>query len=86
MSSVITVRNIDPGDKSWLRREARHQGISMEELVRRLIHERRERSETRYTKLSEAFRHYFGPDHGVELPSPVRYGYKPVSLPDEEQP
>ena len=41
MSSVITVRGIDPGDKSWLKREARHKGVSMEELVRRLIREQR---------------------------------------------
>ena len=35
MSSSITVRDIDPGDKSWLKREARQVGVSMEELVRR---------------------------------------------------
>ena len=31
MSSGITVRDIDPGDKSWLKREARDVGVSMEE-------------------------------------------------------
>lgn len=36
-NSVITVRDIDPGDKSWVRREAEHHGVSMEEYVRRLI-------------------------------------------------
>ena len=82
MSSVITVRDIDPGDKSWLKREARHQGVSMEELVRRLIHERREKSEAR-TKPSEAFKRYFGPDNGFELPLTERYGYRPVEFPDE---
>lgn len=30
-NSVITVRDIDPGDKSWVRREAEHHGVSMEE-------------------------------------------------------
>ena len=39
MGASITVRDIDPGDNSWLRREARQIGVSMEELVRRLIHE-----------------------------------------------
>ena len=39
MSSTITVRDIDPGDKSWLKREARHVGVSMEGFVRRLIRE-----------------------------------------------
>ena len=85
MSSVITVRDIDPGDKSWLKREARHQGVSMEELVRRLIHERREKSES-HTKPSEAFRRYFGPDHGVDLPLEERHGYLPLVFPEENQP
>ena len=43
MGSVITVRDIDPGDKAWLRQEARHVGLSMEEYVRRLIHQKRDR-------------------------------------------
>ena len=84
MSSVITVRDIDLGDKSWLKREARHRGVSMEELVRRLIHERREKSES-HTKPSEAFRRYFGPDHGVELPLPALHGYRTLVLPEENQ-
>lgn len=80
MGSVITVRDIDPGDKSWLQREARHCGISMEEFVRRLIREKRAQSERRAAP-SQAFERYFGPDHGVELPPTRRYGYKPVALP-----
>ncbi len=47
MSTSITVRGIDPGDKSRLRREARRIGVSMEELVRRLIHEKRIEAERR---------------------------------------
>lgn len=84
MGSVITVRDIDPGDKAWLQREARHCGISMEEFVRRLIREKREKSERRKTP-SKAFGRYFGPDHGVELPLTRRYGYKPVTLSDESR-
>ena len=53
----------------------------MEELVRRLIHERREKSEAR-TKPSEAFKRYFGPDNGFKLPLPERHGYRPVEFPD----
>ncbi len=79
MGTNITVRNIDPGDKFWLRREARQIGVSMEELVRRLIREKRTRTECRL-KPSEAFARHFGEEHGVELPPPVRYGYKPPSL------
>ena len=84
MHSVITVRNIDPGDKFWIEREARHRGISMEEFVRRLIREKREKSERREPP-SQVFRRYFGPEHGVELPLARRYGYRPVTLPDESR-
>ena len=83
MSSTITVRDIDAGDKAWLRYEARRLGVSMEELVRRLIHERRERSR-RHTRPSEAFKRYFGPEHGVELPTRSSYGYRPVEFDGNE--
>lgn len=82
MSASITVRNIDPGDESWLRREARRIGVSMEELVRRLIHEKRVKAERRL-KPSEAFARHFGEEHGVELPPPVRRGYTPPSFSPE---
>ncbi len=85
MSSTITVRGIDPGDKSWLKHEARHSGVSMEEFVRGLIHEKREKSQRR-TKPSEAFKRYFGPDHGVDLPPVKRYAYTPVEFADESKP
>ena len=84
MSSTITVRDIDPGDKSWLKREARHVGLSMEGFVRRLIREKREKAERR-TKPSEAFKRYFGPEHGVELPPPERHGYRLVEFADENK-
>ena len=79
MSSSITVRSIDPEDKSWLRREARRTGVSMEEFVRRLIREERVRTERRQ-KPSEAFARYFGVEHGVDLPPRARVGYRPLSL------
>lgn len=82
MRSSITVRDIDPGDKSWLKREARQVGVSMEELVRRLIHEQRTRTERR-PKPSEAFARHFGEKHGVELPATARWGHRPVSFADE---
>lgn len=83
MSSTITVRDIDAGDKAWLRYEARRLGVSMEELVRRLIHERRERTR-RHTRPSEAFKRYFGPEHGVELPMRSSYGYRSVEFDGNE--
>ena len=83
MSTSITVRDIDPGDKSWLRREARQVGVSMEEYVRRLIHEKRVKAERR-PKPSEAFSRHFGADHGVELPPPARCGYRPLSFSGKE--
>lgn len=82
MGASITIRNIDPRDKSWLRRQARQVGVSMEEFVRRLIREKRMETERRQ-KPSEAFARYFGEDHGVELPPPLRYGYKPRIFADE---
>ncbi len=78
MSTSIVVRDIDPGDKSWLRREARQAGVSMEELVRRLIRETRAKRERRL-KPSETFARYFGEEHGVELPPPARLDYRPLS-------
>ena len=80
--SAITVRGIDPGDKSWLKREARRSGVSMEEFVRRLIREERRKAERRL-KPSEAFTRYFGPRHGVELPPPERHGFRPLLFSDE---
>ena len=82
--SAITVRGIDPGDKSWLKCEARRSGVSMEEFVRRLIHEKRRKAERRL-KPSEAFKRYFGPRHGVELPPPERHGYRPLLFSDEDE-
>ena len=80
--NVITVRDIDPGDKSWIRREAEHDGISMEEYVRRLIGERRKLSEGR-RKPSAVFRRYFGPEHGVELPLPRSHGCRPATFAED---
>ena len=84
MGTSITVRDIDPGDKSWLRREARQIGVSMEELVRRLIHEKRTKTKRR-PKPSEALARHFGEEHGVELLPPVRRGYEPLSFSREEE-
>ena len=83
MSTSLTVRDIDPADKSWLRREARHVGVSMEEFVRRLIHEKRTKTERR-PKPSEAFARHFGEQHGVELLSRTRCGYRPLSFAEED--
>ena len=82
MGSSLTVRDIDPDDKSWLRREARHVGVSMEEFVRRLIREKREK-DGRRLKPSEIFARHFGPEHGVELPPPAATRYRPASFRDE---
>ena len=47
----------------------------MEEFVRRLIHEKRTKTEHQ-PKPSETFARHFGDQHGVELPPPARCGYK----------
>ena len=67
MNSTITVRDIDPGDKVWLKREARQDGVSTEEFARRLVHEKLDSSERR-AKLSEALDRYFGPAHSLDIP------------------
>ena len=79
MGTSIIVREIDSGDKSWLQRESRPAGVSIEELVRRLIHEKRAKTE-RYPKPSETFARHFGEQHGVEVPPPACYGFKPLSF------
>lgn len=84
MGNTITVRDIDPGDKAWLRREARYTGVSMEEFVRRLIRERRENSAGE-TRPSEVFERYFGSEYGVELPELSRHGYQPFVFEDERE-
>ena len=73
MSNTITVRSLDPQDKTWLRHEARRRGVSMEALVRQIIHDSRERAQ-RHASPADAFRRHFGPEHGVELPLRTRYG------------
>ncbi len=74
MSGSITVRGIDPSDKSWLRREAHRAGVSIEELVRRLIREKR--MADRRPKPSEAFARHFGEKHGIDHLELPRYGYR----------
>ena len=66
-----------------MQREAHRIGITMEEFVRRIIHQKRARAEG-LAKPSDAFRHYFGPEHGVELLLPGRYGDRPFELNDEK--
>ncbi len=79
MRSSITARDIAPGDKTWLRREASQVAVSIEEFVRLLIREKRENDERR-VKPSEDFTRHFGSEHGVELPTPTRAGYRLASL------
>lgn len=83
MSGTITVRRIHPANKAWMKSQARLSGVSMEEFVRRLIRDRREEARRR-TRPSEAFRRYFGPDHGVEPPPLERCRYRPVEFRDVE--
>ena len=84
MSSTVTVRGIDPADKAWLKREARQVGVSMEEFVRHLIREKRAKAEHRASP-SEAFRRYFGPEHGVELPESRHHVHRKVEFADESK-
>lgn len=53
-------------------------------LMRRLVREKREKTEHRMLP-SEAFRKYFGPENGVELPSRRQYGYLPIDFSEKEE-
>jgi plasmid stability protein len=80
--AMITVRQIDQADKEWLQREAARQGVSMEEMVRRLVREKRQQSMTQ-AKPSEIVRRYFGPQGGVELGERSGFGFE---VPDFQDP
>ena len=84
MSTTITIRGLDPVDKSWLRRQARQDHVSMEEFVRRMIREKREKTDRRPSP-SEAFRRHFGPEHGVELRLDRQYGSPPLTFADSDK-
>ncbi len=76
---MITVRDIEPSDKSWLKAEAKRQGVSMEELVRRAIREKRERLQSE-EKPSEVILRLFGPKHGVKLPPRTKFRMRPANF------
>lgn len=83
MSFVITVRGLNPSEKSWLKAEAREAGISMEEFVRRMIRRQREQ-DSHSESVADLFLRHFGPEHGVELPPRQQYSYRPVQFPPDE--
>jgi hypothetical protein len=76
---MLTVRQIDPTDKKWLQSEAERQQLSMEELVRRLIREKRQQSQER-ARPSEIVGRLFGAQHGIELGEHAQFGFRPPDL------
>jgi len=80
--AMLTVRQIDQADKEWLQHEAARQNLSMEELVRRLIHEKRQQSMQRALP-SEIVRRYFGPQDGVELGERKKFGFEAPDFRDQ---
>lgn len=80
--SMLTVRQIDQEDKEWLQREAERQQLSMEALVRRWIHEKRQQS-MKQARPSAIVRRYFGPKGGVDLGERGTFGFE---LPDLQNP
>ena len=79
--SMLTVRQIDPDDKQWLQQEAARQGLSMEELVRRLIRQKR-RESIAGARPSEIVERHFGARNGVDLGDRKRFGFHPPELED----
>ena len=82
MSSTITVRDIDPSDKAWLQAEAKRVGLSMEAYVRKMIEDRRAKTQVR-EKPSDVFKRYFGEDNGVDLPARPKVGIRPVDFSED---
>ena len=79
MSSTITVRDIDPSDKAWLQAEAKRAGLSVDSYVRKMITERRAKTQQK-EKPSEVFKRYFGPENGVDLPELPKIGARPIDF------
>ena len=79
MSHTLTIRDVQKADKAWLKAEAKLRKISMEELVRRIIHDTRQ-TNSATTRPSEIIKQVFGENHGVDLPKRGRYGLRPIDL------
>jgi hypothetical protein len=77
--AMLTVRQIDRADKEWLQQEAARQHLSMEELVRRLIREKRQQSK-QHKRPSEIVSGYFGAQGGVDLGERSRFGFEVPDL------
>ena len=84
MSSTITVRDIDPGINPGSNTKRVISAFRWKSSSVTLFAKSARRVERR-TKPSEAFKRYFGPEHGVELPPPERYAYTPVEFADESK-
>jgi plasmid stability protein len=83
--AMLTVRQIDRADKEWLQNEAARQQLSMEELVRRLIHEKRQQS-TEQSRPSDIVRRHFGPNGGIDLGERRRFGFDMPTFSEAEAP
>ena len=82
--SSITIRGVDPEDKIWLQDQASQMGISMSEIVRRLIRDHRRRIE-HHLQPSKVFAEYFGEKHGVEVPERTQLSYRPITFTEENE-
>lgn len=83
--AMLTVRQIDRADKEWLQNEAARQQLSMEELVRRLIHEKRQQS-MEHSSPSDIVRRHFGPRGGIDLGERRRFGFDMPTFPEADAP
>lgn len=84
MSSTITIRDVNPGDRVWFQAEAKNLGLSTEEFARRIIHEKRQQAR-RNEKPSDVFRRHFGEEGGVDLlPRQDIKSTKPIDFSGDE--
>lgn len=79
--AMLPVRQIDQVDKGWLQSEAERRHLSVEELVRRMIRDERQRS-LRRRKPSEIVGRYLGPNASVDLGERARFDFEARDLPD----
>lgn len=74
--SNISVRKIDEETHTILQSMAQEQGISMEELVRRILKD----VTSRPANIGTFFLKCFGAENGIELEIPSRQTHEPIDL------
>ena len=75
--SSITIRNLPDTTKETLRVQAAKQGLSLEALTRRILHQASLGASEPGHNLAKLASQCFGPEHGVDLDLPPRGSSRP---------